>query len=138
MVLVAGIFALMFGNLILYWDAWETGWDIEADEEVSYIDPGAFFAGVVFLFAFLMSMVSAYCSLRLLRYELAVAGPVALLISYFGTLVYESFMLVISVHILILSIVSLALLYYAIPIFAGRRVREPPARERDPSPPPAV
>ena len=138
MVLVSGMFALIFGNMVLYWDAWETGWDKEADEEVTFLDPGAFFAGMMFLVAFLTSLASCYCALRLIRYEIAVAGPVTLLISYFSTLAYEAFMLVISVQILMMSIVSLGLLYYAIPIYAGRKVQEARVRPMDPAPPPAM
>ena len=138
MVLVSGIFALIFGNMILYWDAWDTGWDIVAGEEVTFLNPGAFFAGMMFLVAFLTALASCYCALRLIRYEIAVAGPVTLLIAYFSTLAYESFMLVISVQILILSIVSLGLLYYAIPIYAGRKVQELTVRPVDPTPPPAM
>ena len=137
-VLVSGIFALIFGNMVLYWDAWDTGWDIVADEEVTFLNTGAFFAGMMFLVAFLTSVASCYCALRLIRYEIAVAGPVTLLIAYFSTLAYESFMLVISVQILILSIVSLGLLYYAIPIYAGRKVKESRVRPMDPTPPPAI
>jgi hypothetical protein len=125
MVLVSGMFALVFGNMILYWDAWDTDWDWERDREVTVIVPGALFAGVAFVSSFGVAMVSAYCAVRLVRYQLAVAGPVALLVAYFSAFAYETFMLVISVHILILSVVSLALLYYAIPIYAGRKVGEP-------------
>jgi len=120
MILISGMFALMFGNLTLYWDAWDTDWDWETDQETTLLNVGPFFSGLMFLVAFAVSLLSAYCALRLIRYEVAVAGPVTLLIGYFATLAYESFMLVISVEILILSIVSLALLYYAIPIYSGR------------------
>jgi hypothetical protein len=125
MVLVSGMFALIFGNSILYYDAWVSEWDWETDTETNFIAPGPFFSGLMFLIAFGFSLASTYSAFRLMRYELAVAGPITLLISYFSTLAYESFMLIIGVHILILSIVSLALLYYAIPIYAGRKAREP-------------
>jgi hypothetical protein len=125
MVLISGMFALVFGNMILYWDAWDTQWDGEEGRSVTVIDPGALFTGIAFVTSFGVSLVSAYCALRLFRYQLAVAGPVALLVAYFSALAYESFMLIIAVHVLILSVVSLALLYYAIPIYAGRKVVEP-------------
>jgi hypothetical protein len=136
MVLVCGMFALLYGNTILYHDAWESDWDWQTDTETTFIDTGPFFAGIMFLVAFAFSLVSAYCALRLIRYDLALAGPIALLVSYFSTLAYESFMLIVGVHILILSIVSLALLYYAIPIYAGRKAREPTFDLDNPLPPP--
>ncbi|UCC93403.1 MAG: zinc ribbon domain-containing protein [Thermoplasmata archaeon] len=136
MVMVSGLFALVFGNYILYYDAWVTDWDWQTDTETTFIDLGPFFAGVMFMVAFAMSLLSCYCSLRLMRYELAVAGPIALLISYFSTLAYESFMLIVSVHILILAVVSLALLYYAIPIYEGRKAKDEPLRPFVGTPPP--
>jgi hypothetical protein len=136
MVMVCGIFALIFGNTILYHDAWVSEWDWQTDTETTFIDSGPFFAGVMFLLAFAVSMMSTYSAFRLQRYELAVAGPIMLLVSYFSTLAYESFMLIVSVHILILSIISLALLYYAIPIYAGRRAHEPELNIGNPLPPP--
>ncbi|MHC4779938.1 MAG: hypothetical protein ACYTFG_15305 [Planctomycetota bacterium] len=120
MILISGMFALMFGNLTLYWDAWDSEWDFETDQETRVLNTGPFFSGLIFLIAFIVSMMSAYCALRLIRYEVAVAGPVTLLIGYFATMMYEWFMLVVSVEILILSVVSLGLLYYAIPIYSGR------------------
>jgi hypothetical protein len=120
-VLVSGMFALMFGNLTLYWDAWQTQWDFEGDQELTVLDLGAFLSGTLFIIAFVLAIPSAYCALRLVRYEVAVAGPVSLLVGYFATLAYEPFMLVVSVEILILAIVALGLLYYAIPVYSGRK-----------------
>ncbi|NIP34629.1 MAG: zinc-ribbon domain-containing protein [Thermoplasmata archaeon] len=124
MILVSGVFGLIFGNMVLYWDAWDTQWDWETEEDITVINMGAFFSGAMFVSAFAVSLVSTYCALRLTRYQLAVAGPVMLLVAYFGTLAYEPFLMVITVYILILSVVSLALLYYAIPVYEGRKARE--------------
>ncbi len=124
MVLVSGVFGLIFGNMILYWDALDTQWDWETEEDVTVINTGAFFSGVMFVTAFAVSLVSTYCSFRLTKYQLAVAGPVMLLVAYFGTLAYEPFLMVVTVYILVLSVVSLALLYYAIPVYEGRKARE--------------
>ena len=136
MVLVSGVFALMFGNLILFWDAWDTVWMEEAGVMVSesVINAGALFPGVLYITAFAVCLGSAYCSFRLTRYQVAVAGPVMLLVGYFSTLAYELWMLIVAVHVLIMAVASLALLYYAIPIYEGRRVGGdgPSARFQDP------
>ncbi len=135
MVVISGIFALIFGNLTIYWDGTFTDFDPDSGDEFTAIDIGPFFAGMMLLAGFAMSLVCAYCAFRLIRYELAVAGPVTLLMAYFSMLAYEAFMLVIGVHILILATVSLALFYYAIPIYSGRKARDVPLR-LDPSIPP--
>ncbi len=135
MVIISGIFALIFGNMTLYWDGTFTDFDPDSGEEFTAIDIGPFFAGMMLLAGFGMSLVCTYCAFRLIRYELAVAGPVTLMISYFSMLAYESFMLVIGVHILILSVVSLALIYYAIPIYSGRKAGDLPLRLDVPLPP---
>jgi len=125
MVLVAGMFALVFGNLILYYDATFTDFDPGSGDEFTAISTGPFVSGVLYLTAFAMSMVGAYCALRLVRYELAVAGPVTLLVAFFGSVLDDFWILLASAHILVLSIVSLSLVYYAIPIFSGRKARVP-------------
>jgi hypothetical protein len=120
MVLVAGVFSLYFGNGILYWDTWETNWDFQTDQDVTVVNAGALFAGIAYLAAFVFAVVSAYCAFRLTRYQLAVAGPVALLVAYFSTLAYESLFLIFSVEVLVLSVIALGLIYFAIPIYEGR------------------
>lgn len=125
MVLVAGMFALIFGNVILYYDAFSTGFDPDSGNEFTAISTGPFVSGVLYLTAFAMSLVGAYCALRLVRYELAVAGPVTLLVAFFGSVLDNVWILLASAHILVLSIVALSLVYYAIPIFSGRKARVP-------------
>jgi hypothetical protein len=124
MVLVAGIFGLMLGNMILYWDTWDMAWDAGTGRDVTVVNVGALVAGIAYVAAFVVSVVSAYSALRLSMYQLAVAGPVALLVAYFSTLAYESMMLLLGAEVLVLSVIALGLLYYAIPIFEGRM--EPP------------
>jgi hypothetical protein len=130
MVLVAGIFGLMLGNMILFWDTWGMAWDAQTGQEVTVVDAGALFAGIAYVAGFVVSVISAYFALRLTRYQLAVAGPVALLVAYFSTLAYESIMLILGVEVLVLSVIALGLLYYAIPIFEGR-VSAPPVPSLD-------
>lgn len=125
MVTVSGIFALIYGNLTIQ-DAWETRWDWTTGQETTVVDLGTFMSGTLFILAFAVALPSAYCALRLVRYQVAVAGPVTLLVGYFATLAYEPFMLVLAVEILILSIVSLGLLYYAIPVYSGRKAPRSP------------
>jgi hypothetical protein len=125
MVLVAGTFALLLGNTILYWDTWEMAWDSQSEQDVTVVNGGALFAGIAYVAGFVVSVMSAYCSFRLSRYQMAVAGPVALLVAYFSTLAYESTMLIFGVEVLALSVIALGLLYFAIPIFDGRST--PPA-----------
>jgi hypothetical protein len=120
MVLIAGIFGLMLGNMILFWDTWEMAWDAQTEQEVTVVDGGALFAGIAYVAGFVVSVISTYFAFRLTRYQLAVAGPVALLVAYFSTLAYESMMLLLGAEVLVLSVISLGLLYYAIPIFEGR------------------
>jgi hypothetical protein len=120
MVLLAGVFGLLFGNIILFFDTWETDWDAVTGQGVTVVNAGALFAGVAYLAGFAVSVVSAYCAFRLTRYQLAVAGPVALLVAYFSTLAYESMLLVFGAEVLGLSVIALGLLYFAIPIYEGR------------------
>ena len=139
MVAVAGIFCLLFGNVILYWDALDTFWDAQLERDVTVVETGAMFSGILFVAAFAVSLVSAYCAFRLTRHQLAVAGPVMLMVAYFGALAYEAYVLIATVYIFILAVVSLVLLYYAIPIYEGRNVREVEAgiRVEGPLMPPA-
>lgn len=125
MVLVAGMFSLLFGNIILYYDATFTDRDPGTGEAFTAISTGPFLSGVLFLAAFAVSVVGAYCALRLVRYELAVAAPVMLLVASFGSVLDDLVILLASAHILVLSIVSLSLLYYAIPVYSGRKARVP-------------
>jgi hypothetical protein len=138
MVLISGIFALIFGNIIIDQDVFTTDWDPITDEELNVVDPGAFFAGAMFIAGFTLSLVSTYCSYRLTRYELAMLGPLTLIVAYFSLLAYEPFVMLLTVHILVMSIVSLGLLYYAIPIYAGRKARNPIVDYNEPLPPPGA
>ena len=54
---------------------------------------------------------------RTSRFVLALVGPVSLLVAYFSSILYEPEILVLMVHIMIMSIISLGLLSYARPGF---------------------
>jgi hypothetical protein len=135
MVLISGIFGLVYGNQILFWDTFSTEWDLPTDQEVTLVNTGALFAGIAYVTGFALSVVSGYCALRLTRYQLAVAGPVALIVAYFSSLAYEPWLLVVGVEVLVLCVVSLGLLYYAIPIYEGRATPSPLPPLEDAKPP---
>lgn len=119
--LVAGIFALIWGTVILNFEGMSRSWDGDGWEIV----PIPFTISVFYLSGFVVSLVGAYASFRLLRFPLAMAAPLLLVLDYFLSILYEPFVLIIFVEMLLLSVLSLALLLWARPVFGGETTLAP-------------
>ncbi len=111
--LIAGIFGLIFGTLILAYEAFDEEIDPWTDTTTTVLRPIPFILAIVYLVGFVLSIVGCYGCFRLMRLEYAMLAPILLMIAYFMALLYESWLLVITLEILILSLVSLILLAYA-------------------------
>jgi hypothetical protein len=118
LMLIAGIFGLIFGTMLLVYDAFDQ-MNYEDGGSTSVLRPVPFFLAAVYLFGFVLSIVGCYGCFRLMRFEFALLAPLVLMIAYFLGLLYEPFILFVTVEILILSIISLALVAYARPVFAN-------------------
>ena len=119
LILIAGFFCLVFSNIILYLDGYGLGWN-ETDEQIRVIDTGPYIAGHLLGIGFVMAVISAYACLRHVQFRLALVGPVAMMVAYLSLIFYDPFVMVFSAYIFILSIVSVFLIWYSMPIFEGR------------------
>jgi hypothetical protein len=125
MTLVAGIFALVWGVVILTFDGLERAWE-GSDWEIV---PIPFTVGVFYISGFAISLAGAYVSFRLMRFPLALAAPLLLVIDYFLSILYEPFVLFVFVEMLLLSIIALALLLWARPAYGGETTLAPLRRD---------
>ena len=125
LILVSGLFGLIFGNLILYNDLRTTEWDEWSDEETTYINTSALVSGVSFLAAFAFSLVSTYLCFRQQRFMVALAGPIVLVVAYLTLTMYLPILLFAMAHVLVLSVIAIGLLLFALPIFFHGRGWEP-------------
>ncbi|NOQ53158.1 MAG: hypothetical protein GQ558_00980 [Thermoplasmata archaeon] len=117
MILISGLFCLVFSNTILYWEGFGLDWDTGPDGEVRTIDTGPFIAGLLLGIGFGMAVISAYACLRQVQFRLALVGPVTMMAAYLSLMFYEPFVMVIMAYIFILSIISVFLIWYSMPIF---------------------
>ena len=117
LVLIAGISALAFSNLILYWDALHTEWDDVTGGERWALEGGPFVAGLLMAVAAAVSLFSAYACFRHSRFILALAGPIAMLAGYFSMVMDDPIILIVGIHMLVLTVIALYLLLYSRPIF---------------------
>jgi uncharacterized membrane protein len=127
LILMAGVSALIFANLILYHDAFFTEWD--DDGEVNWaFEGGPFIAGVLMLVAFGVSLISTYACFRHERFILAIGGPIAMLVAYFSVSLDDWVIMAVGAHMLILSVTSLFLLFYSRSMFEEGGVMDRPSR----------
>jgi hypothetical protein len=133
MSMVGGIFALIFGSITLAMDAFDS-WD----EGGLAIDPGAFISGIAFLGAFVMCSVSTYFTFRLLRFELAILGPIALIIAYLSVAFYTSFLFMLASEVFVLGLISIVLLMVAKSVFGGVQPSDAVAQYPGPALPPGT
>jgi len=120
MILIAGLFCLVFSNVILYMDGFDEGWDPDSGDDIRIIDTGPFTAGLLLGIGFGMAVISAYACLRQVRFWLALVGPAVMMAAYLSLIFYEPVFLAILAHIFILSIISVFLIWHSMPIFEGR------------------
>jgi hypothetical protein len=122
MMLLGGIFAFVFGTVILVMDAFTENW-IDVNRSETVLVPEAFVPGLVLVVGFALSMAGAYAAFRLVRYELTMAGPAVLIAGFLIVYIYEPIVMLLLAETLVLATVSLALLLHARPVFA--RVAHP-------------
>ena len=120
MILIAGLFCLVFSSLILYWDGFNVGFDPDSGDDIRIINPGAFIAGFLLGIGFGLAVISAYACLRQVQFWLSLAGPAVMMAAYLSLIFYEPFFLAVLALIFILSIISVFLIWHSMPIF-GRR-----------------
>ncbi|MCK4301102.1 MAG: hypothetical protein KAX80_16300 [Planctomycetes bacterium] len=120
MILIAGLFCLVFSNLILYIDGFDEGWDPDSGDDIRIIDTGPFTAGLLLGIGFGMAVISAYACLRQVRFWLALVGPAVMMAAYLSVIFYDPVFLALEAHIFVLSIISVFLIWHSMPIFEGR------------------
>lgn len=128
LILMAGVSALIFANLILYHDAFFTEWDNETGEEYWAFEGGPFIAGVLMLVAFGVSLISTYACFRHERFILAIGGPIAMLVAYLSVSLDDWVIMAVGAHMLVLSVTSLFLLFYSRSMFEEGGVMDRPSR----------
>lgn len=119
MILIAGLFCLVFSNIILYWDGFIVDFDPDSGDEIRIINTGPFTAGLLLGIGFGVAVISAYACLRQVQFRLALVGPVTMMVAYISLIFYEPIVMVFMAYIFILSIISIFLIWYSRPIFEG-------------------
>jgi hypothetical protein len=129
MILISSVFAMIVANVTLSTDLWNFEWDWEAEEEIRVLDTTALYVGVTFAAASIIAFISTYFMFRTKNHISIIAGPAALLAAYFSLLFYDPDVMIIMVHILVTTILSLLFLYYARNLFKmdGRVVSQGPS-----------
>jgi magnesium-transporting ATPase (P-type) len=117
MILIAGLFCLVFSDVILYWEGFGLDFDPDSGDEVRTINTIPFTVGLLLGIGFGLAVISAYACLRQIQFRLALVGPVTMIAAYISLIFYEPFVLVIMAYIFILSIISVFLIWYSKPIF---------------------
>ena len=116
LMLLGGIFAFIFGTIILVMDAFQEEW-IDFDTSQTVLVPEAFFPGLILVIGFALSMAGAYASFRLIRFEVAVAAPVVLIAGYLVIYVYEPFVMFLMCETIVMAVISLSLVLHARPVY---------------------
>lgn len=117
MILIAGLFCLVFSDIILYWEGFGTDFDPGSGDEIRTINTIPFVVGLLLGIGFGLAVISAYACLRLVQFRLALVGPVTMMVAYISLIFYEPFVMVLTAYILILSIISVFLIWFSMPIF---------------------
>lgn len=118
LMLIAGIFGLIFGTMTLTYDAFDEV-RLEDDVFTTVLQPIPFLLAIVYLAGFVLSIIGCYGCFRLMRLEYAMLAPILLLIAYFMALLHEPYFLIFTLQIFILSLISLILLAYARSAFSA-------------------
>ena len=119
MILIAGLFCLVFSNIILWEGGFDREWDPDTGDEIRTIDTGPVTVGLLLGIGFGVAVISAYACLRQVRFRLALIGPIVMMGAYISLIFYEPIVMVLTAYIFILSIISVFLIWYSRPIFDG-------------------
>jgi hypothetical protein len=114
--LIGGIFAFIFGTVILVMEAFQEEW-IGVNQSETVLVPVAFISGLFLVIGFAFSMAGAYASFRLIRFEVTMTGPAMLIIGFIIVSIYEPFVMFLLSETIVMAIVSLVLLIHARPVF---------------------
>ncbi len=117
MILIAGLFCLVFSDVILYWGGFGLDFDPDSGDEIRTINTGPFTVGLLLGIGFGLAVISAYACLRQIQFRLALVGPVTMMVAYISLIFYEPFVMVLTAYIFILSIISVFLIWFSMPIF---------------------
>jgi hypothetical protein len=109
MIIIAGIFSLIFGWLVLEFEVLWWGWE--------QVDTYALISSVAYILAFIMSLVAGYCAFRLINFPQTIIGGGSLILAFFLVALVEPFIMLPTIEILILASVSLFLLVFARPVY---------------------
>ena len=131
LILIAGLFSLIFSNMILYWEGFGLDFDPGSGDEIRTIITGPFIVGLLFGIGFGMAVISAYACIRQVQFRLALVGPITMMAAYLSLISFDPFSMLFTVYIFILSIISVFLIWYSRPIFEGSdRTGDLEVRER--------
>jgi hypothetical protein len=114
--LIGGIFAFIFGTIILVMDAFQESW-IDVNRSETVLVPEAFISGLILVIGFALSMAGAYAAFRLIRFEVTIAGPGVLIAGFFIVYIYEPFVMLLLAETFVMAVISLTLLLHARPVF---------------------
>ena len=117
MILIAGLFCLVFSDIILFVDGFGVDFDPDSDDEIRTINTGPFIVGLLLGIGFGLAVISAYACLRQVQFRLALVGPVTMMAAYISLIFYEPFVMVLTAYIFILSIISVFLIWFSMPLF---------------------